>query len=106
MNQTPQPRGGGQLRALVALNAVLLALLAVVTLAPSVDAQARARGSYTMVAGRAPGAEAAVVYIVDTINQELIAVNYNANTNQIDGVGYRSLAADAAEAFRGARSRN
>ncbi|MHC4429644.1 MAG: hypothetical protein ACYS0D_13725 [Planctomycetota bacterium] len=91
----------GDLRALLVLNGLLLGLLAAVTFAPTADAQYRARGSYTMSAGRVNGADSAAVYIVDTANQELIAVSYNPNTKLIDGIGYRNLVTDAAEVRRG-----
>ena len=89
------------LRAALVVNAIGLALLAAVTFAPTAGAQYRARGSYTMAAGRANGADSGVVYVVDTANQELIAVTYNPNTKVIDGVGYRNIAADAGEVARG-----
>ena len=90
-----------ELRAAVVVNAIGLALLAAVTFAPTAGAQYRARGAYTMAAGRANGADSSVVYVVDTANQELIAVTYNPNTKLIDGVGYRHIGADAAEVARG-----
>ncbi len=87
--------------ALLALNGVLLGLLAVVTLGPTVAAQNRGRGDYMMVAGRANGADSSVVYIVDTANQELIAVTYSQSNKRVDGIGYRNLAADSAGLMRG-----
>ena len=92
---------GSDLRALVVLNGLLLCLLAAVTFAPTADAQYRARGAYTMSAGRVNGADSSAVYVVDTANQELIAVTYNPNTKVIDGIGYRNLAGDAAGIIRG-----
>ncbi len=88
-------------RGLLALNAALLGLLAIVTLSPSVKAQNRGRGTYTMVAGGAKGTESSAVYIVDAANQELMIIAYNANTKLLDGIGYRNLAVDAAELLRG-----
>ena len=61
-------RPPSNLRALIALNALLLGLLATVTFAPKVSDQARARGAYTMVAGGAINTQSAVIYIVDTVN--------------------------------------
>lgn len=95
--------GMGSLRGLIALNLALLAVLALVTFASGpvqAGAQARGRGEYTMVAGGAPGTDAAAVYIVDVANQELIAITYNQQTKQLDGIGYRNLAADAAALTR------
>jgi hypothetical protein len=84
------------LRGLIALNATLLAVLGAVTFGPSATAQYRPHGDYTMVAGTAPGAQADVVYIIDTFNQEMIAVTFDPTTKLLDPVGYRNLARDAA----------
>ncbi|MHC4103200.1 MAG: hypothetical protein ACYSW1_20230 [Planctomycetota bacterium] len=88
-------------RALLALNAALLLLLAVVTFAPAVSAQVRTRGEYTMVAGGVNGLQSSALYVVDTVNQELIVLGYDASTKRLDGIGYRNLAADSAEWMRG-----
>jgi hypothetical protein len=91
----PEPRRGGRrLLGLLALNAALLGLLAAVTFSPAADAQGRARGSYLMAAGNVKGAQAGAVWIVDTVNQELIAVTYDPNAKTVEGIGYRDLAAD------------
>lgn len=93
-------------RGLLVLNAALLVLLAVVTFAPMADAQqGRAVGDYTMVAGGVNGSLGSVVYIVDAINQEMIAVTFDPSTRRLEGVGYRNLAVDANEWLRG-RARN
>ncbi len=89
---------------LLVLNAVLLGLLAAVTFAPDADAQSRGRGDYTMVAGGVNGSLGSAVYIVDVVNQDLIAVTYDPSTRRLEGLGYRNLAADALEWLRG-RSR-
>ena len=53
-----------------------------------------------MVTGGANGTDAGVIYIADVANQEVIAMMYN-NTNKVlDGVGYRNLAADAANVVK------
>ena len=96
----PQPsvatrRQKSNLRGLLVLNVLLLALLSAVTFGPAADAQSRARGQYTMAAGGVKGANSSAVYIVDVINQELMAVSYNQNTKRLDGLGYRNLAYDA-----------
>ncbi|MCH8344122.1 MAG: hypothetical protein IH983_09045 [Planctomycetes bacterium] len=98
---SPRPPTEPNVMALLALNAVLLGLLAVVTFGPTVAAQDRGRGDYTMVAGRANGADSSVVYIVDTANQELIAVTYSQSNKRVDGIGYRNLAGDSAGLMRG-----
>ncbi|MHC4217285.1 MAG: hypothetical protein ACYSU7_02405 [Planctomycetota bacterium] len=93
-------RSGSNTRALLVLNAALLVLLAVVTFAPAADAQGRARGRYAMVAGGVPGSLGSVVYIVDTVNRELIALDYEHNTKRLKGVGHRNVAADMADMAR------
>lgn len=56
----------------------------------------RARGQYTMVAGELrSGGEASAIYIIDSINQEMIAVRWNQSRDQLDGLDYRSLQMDA-----------
>ncbi len=93
-------RAGSNLRSLLAINAALLGLLALVSFAPAVGAQGRGRGDYTMVGGGANGTNSAVVYIIDAANQEMIAATFNVNTRVLDGVGYRNLAQDAAQVLR------
>ncbi len=91
---------------LIALNLGLLALLGLVTLAPSgaearsAESQARrnqprARGNYTIVAGETSGQTAATLYILDSTNQELVAIEYQQSRNTLNLVGYRNLAEDA-----------
>ncbi|MFM9996146.1 MAG: hypothetical protein ACKVU4_10130 [Phycisphaerales bacterium] len=85
-------------RGAILVNAGLLAVLAGVSLAPSADAQrgtARARGDYSMVAGRIQGGNAAVVYVLDAANQEMIALRWNESTKSLEGVGFRDLNQDA-----------
>ncbi len=88
------------MRALVILNAILLAVLAAVTFNPDARAQQRVPGEYTMVGGGAKGTQASVIYIVDTVNQEMIAVTYDTTANALRGVGGRNLAADSAQLMR------
>lgn len=89
-----------RLRGLLLVNAAMLALLAVVAFNASVDAQARNRGTYTMVGGGAQGVEPALVYVVDETNLQLVAVVFDQNRKQLRGVGYRNLAADGAGLMR------
>ena len=88
-------RSSSNVPALIALNAVLLVVLAAVTFAPSATAQMRARGDYTMVAGGANNVQSSVVYIIDTVNQEMTAMTYDSATRTVRGLAYRNLAADA-----------
>ena len=96
-----RPKRRGRLFALLAVNASMLVGLGVVTFAPDAHAQSRGRGAYTMIAGGANGSSSSVVYIVDTANDELIAVRYDANARQLNGVGYRNLMQDLMNASSG-----
>ncbi len=89
----PQARRG-----LIMLNVALLVMLAAVTLAPSSHAQrggGRARGEYTMVSGKVTGSSAHVVYVVDSSNQDLLAVRWSETSKALDTLGYRDLKEDA-----------
>ena len=91
--RTPSP-----LRGLVIVNAALLLLLGAITLAPSSNAQrggGRARGEYSMVSGKVSGSSAHVVYLVDSSNQDLVAVRWNESTKSLDSIGYRDLKDDS-----------
>lgn len=88
---------------LVALNLVLLGILAYGSLAPTANAQqqqlaaaSRAGGRYGMVSGVVQNVYPGVVYIVDEANQEVVAVMWNETIRQFSGVGYRDLKSDAA----------
>lgn len=63
--------------------------------------ETRARGDYTMVSGRIGAGGTNVVYVVDSANQEVMALRWDNNKQIMLGVGYRSLANDG----RGARGR-
>ncbi len=93
-------RAGPNLRALFAINAALLGLLALVSFASTAGAQGRGRGEYTMVGGSVNGSESSAVYIVDSANQELVAITYDINTRVMTGIGYRNLAQDAGAVVR------
>lgn len=93
-------RTGPSIRSLLVINAALLCILAVVTLAPAATAQGRVRGDYTMVGGGANGANSSLVYVIDAVNQEMIAVMYDTSNKNLTGVGYRNLAGDARSVLR------
>lgn len=61
----------------------------------------RARGEYTMVSGRFREGGSSAVYIVDSSNQEVVALRWDTGKQQMTGIGYRSIANDA----RAARGR-
>ena len=85
---------------LIALNAGLLLVLAGVTWAPEALAQKgqRARGEYTMVSGRLTGGSNNAAYVIDSSNQEMIALVWNNGRKGLEGIGYRDLAADSGAA--------
>jgi hypothetical protein len=89
-----EDQGRGSHRGLVALNLILLLILAAVTFAPTAGAQQRSRGNYNMVGGGTQGSNTGVVWVLDGANQELIAVAYDRNAKQLKGVGYRNVARD------------
>lgn len=95
MHDPPRRTPASNLRGLLLLNGLLLAVLLAVTFGDSAEAQSRIRGDYTMVAGGVNGSQSSAVYIVDVANQELMAISYNQNTQALYGVGYRNLAYDA-----------
>jgi hypothetical protein len=90
---------GGRRRGLLILNASLLAALALLTWGPLAVGQnaqpGRARGDYTMVAGKTISGGPSAVYIVDSANQELVALRWDQAKQQMVGMGYRSLTGDA-----------
>lgn len=83
---------------LIILNVVLLIVVAGVFFAPRAVAQraGRARGDYTMVAGKIQGGNASAIYIIDTSNQEMIAMRWNETVKALEGIGYRDLQEDSA----------
>ncbi|MHC4976490.1 MAG: hypothetical protein ACYTF7_07770 [Planctomycetota bacterium] len=86
---------------LVALNAILLIALALVSFSSSADAQrARYRGDYTMVTGRVQGVVSDVVYIVDSHNQHIAAFQWNQAQKLYTPIGYSDIGTDL-EASRG-----
>jgi len=82
---------------LVALNLVLLAVLAFGSFGPAANAQSsRAGGRYAFVSGVVQNVYPGVVYVIDEANQEIVAVSYNEPDKTFRGVGYRDLKSDIA----------
>jgi hypothetical protein len=102
-NITEEPRAWRQGNGpLLTLNIVLVLMLAGVWWGQSAGAQnanvpqgARARGEYTMVAGRTLSGGSDAVYVLDGSNQELLALRWDAAKQGLAGIGYRSLSGDA-----------
>jgi len=89
------------LRSLLALNLLLLGVLALVSLHGIAGAQSerpRSRGQYTMVNAKAQGISESCLYVVDSANQELLVVRWDRSRQQIKGIGYRDLVADSLRA--------
>lgn len=85
-------------RGLLVLNAVLLAVLAMVVLSPRADAQAargRAKGQYAMVGGKVQGVSESVIYVVDSANEELVAARWDRSRKVLVPLGHRDIQADA-----------
>lgn len=87
---------------LIAANLLLLGALVVLSWSPWAGAQnapervaGRARGDYTMISGRAVSGGSSVIYILDSSNEELIALKWDQANSAMQGVGYRSLSTDA-----------
>ncbi len=87
---------------LLVLNVALLLTLAAVWAGQSAGAQnanvplgSRARGEYTMVAGRTLSGGSDAVYVLDGSTQELVALRWDPTKQGLAGIGYRSLSTDA-----------
>jgi hypothetical protein len=100
MNDHPAPARAAAPTRLIAANAALLGLLAVLTIAgmqSPAGAQSgvqRSRGEYTLVSGRYQGGTASAVYVVDSANQEVLALIWNRTKNEFEPLGMRSMLAD------------
>ena len=84
-------------RGLIALNAGLLAALGLIELAPGVFAQpnvTRPRGQYTLVGGEINSANSNAIYVLDSVNEEIVVVRFNESRKTVDALGYRDLRAD------------
>ena len=97
--RTMKIKGLSGRRGLVVLNGALLAVLIGVTWGPQAIGQnaapARARGDYTMVAGKTIAGGPSAVYVVDSANQELVALRWDPAKQEMVGMGYRNLQGDA-----------
>ncbi len=87
---------------LVALNAALgLALATLLALPEPAGAQptlpaaaSRARGTYTMLAGKPRTGSGSAIYLIDSVNQETVALRWNDGKSLLEGLGYRSISRD------------
>lgn len=93
-------------KGLIALNAALLGVLALITLAPVADAQtrrSRPKGQYAMLDGRVQGAVESVLFVYDAANQEMLALRWDRSRRLLTTIGFRDLAADAEQMQKGGR---
>jgi hypothetical protein len=100
MSDHPTPPRAGAPARLIAANAALLGVLAILTIAgmqSTAGAQQgaqRSRGEYTMVSGSYQGGTASAVYLVDSANQEVLALLWNRTKSEFEPLGIRSMLAD------------
>jgi len=84
---------------LIAANLALAASIALATFAvPARGTQpaTRPRGQYTMIAGELrSGGESSAIYVIDSINDEIVVLRWDESRKQLDGLDYRSLEIDA-----------
>jgi hypothetical protein len=79
--------------AIAALASVLL-----IQHGPRATAQAqanRARGDYTLIAGRLASGGPHVLYVIDSSNNEMVSLKWDQGRQVMAAFGYRSLSADA-----------
>jgi hypothetical protein len=55
----------------------------------------RPRGQYLMVSGQINGLSSNAIYILDTVNQEVVAMTWDRSQRGFKGLGFRSFAEDA-----------
>ena len=84
---------------LIALNVLLLAIFAAVSFVGETIAQTPKSGHYISAPAQSNGLSSGVVYIMDTDNQELVAVAWDHNKNRIATLGYRNIEQDAIAAW-------
>ena len=94
MHDATQSRFKGR-RGLIALNAVLIGVLGWVSFEPGAAAQqARGRGAYLILGGQPEAGASNDVWVIDTLNQQMLGIRYDAGRRQLTGIGYRDLDAD------------
>ncbi len=93
-------------RHLLALNAVLIAGLALLTFSPGATGQPggssrpRAPGQYALVSAQYQGATDRAIVVADTNNEELIVLKWDRSRKVFEGIGYRDLKADSELALK------
>lgn len=85
-------------RGLIGLNMGLLVVLALLTLAPGVQARqaaSRPHGQYAMVSAQVQGQTEAAIVVVDAANEEMAALRWDRSRRILTPIGYRNLRQDS-----------
>lgn len=92
---------------LVIVNIMLVAGLAWVEFGPVAVAQdtarpfdSRPRGEYTLIGGEIQMGNSDAVYVIDSVNQEMVVLRWDDGRRVLDGIGYRDLDADVRGRFQ------
>jgi outer membrane protease len=85
---------------LIALNIVLLAVLAAVSFVPTLEAQVSSNDKYVAVAGTLNGLSSGMVFIASENNRAVLATTWDHNKKRIVIKAARSIANDAASITR------
>jgi len=87
------------LASLVLVNIALLGILALVSFSspnPAVASTSSGkRAEYVAVTGYIAGSKTPILWMVNQASQEVVAIQFDAQKNQIVGFGYRSMSNDA-----------
>ncbi len=84
-------------RGLLCLNAGLIVVLALLTLAPGAQARqgaSRPHGQYAMVSAQVQGLAEHAVVIVDSANQQMVALRWDRSRKTLVPLGFRDMEAD------------
>ena len=84
---------------LVIINVCLLIVLALVTFENASIAQTSRANRYIALPSSVNGLPSGVVYILDTNQQELVAITWDHNAQRLIPLGYRPVAKDAETAL-------
>ncbi|MCC6908766.1 MAG: hypothetical protein IT430_12550 [Phycisphaerales bacterium] len=84
---------------LIALNIVLLAVLALIQFAPAVRAEGSSvAGDYVIVGGSLNGATSNAVYVLDQRSGALLSFLYDRSSKRLNGIAVRSVVNDGKRA--------
>lgn len=90
------------LAALILINAVLFAALAVTSLTPPAYGQLGLGGNFMMIAGQIRGRNNQnVVYVIDQQSSQMVALIFNSSNNKFEYIGGRRISDDARNAPAG-----